>query len=67
MLTLVRDLHKLFRDKNLTDEYLANKAFEEMDTDENGSVTREEFVTAILKQEKMSSYLTLKILNLFDQ
>ena len=66
MLTLVRDLHKLFIDKNQTDDYLASKAFEEMDTDENGSVTREEFVRAVLKQEKMSSYLTRKIFNLFE-
>ena len=41
MLTLVRDLHKLFRDKNQTDEYLASMAFEEMDTN-NGSISSKE-------------------------
>ena len=66
MLTLVTDLHKLFVEREETDEDLATKAFEEMDTDENGSVTKEEFIDAILGQEKFSTYLTLKIYNLFE-
>lgn len=61
MLTLVKDLHKLFRDKNQTDEYLASMAFEEMDTN-NGSISsKEEFVTFYLKQENMSSCLAMRI------
>ena len=67
MLTLVKDLHKLFRDKNQTDEYLASMAFEEMDTN-NGSISsKEEFVTFYLKQKNMSSCLAMKIFNLFDE
>ena len=66
MLTLVKDLHKLFLEREETHEDLATKAFEEMDTDENGFVTREEFIEAILGQEKFSTYLALKIFNLFE-
>ena len=66
MLTLVTDLYKLFIDRNETDENLATKAFQEMDTNESGSVTREEFIEAILAQEKFSTYLALKIFNLFE-
>ena len=66
MLTLVSDLHKLFEDIKETDETLATKAFEEMDSDESGSVSKEEFIEAILTKEKFSTYLTLKIFNLFE-
>ena len=57
MLTLVKDLHKLFRDKNQTDEYLASMAFEEMDTN-NGSISsKEEFVTLLAPYISISSVL----------
>ena len=67
MLTLVTDLHKLFvdNDHNETDEELADHAFQEMDVDENGLVTREEFVEAVMSREHFSYYLTQKIFNLF--
>ena len=68
MLTLVTDLHKLFIDNledSETDEELATHAFEEMDSDANGQVTKDEFVQAILSREHFSSHLTKKILNLF--
>ena len=68
MLTLVTDLHKLFADDlkgEETDENIATQAFHEMDTDENGFVTKEEFIQAVLTKEKFSIYLTSKIFNLF--
>ena len=67
MLTLVTDLHKLFvdNDHNETDEELADHAFQEMDVDENGLVTREEFVEAVMSREHFSYYLAQKIFNLF--
>ena len=68
MMTLVSDLHKLFIDSTgdeEREEELASLAFREMDTDEDGAVTRDEFVSAILSREKFSSYLTQKIFNLF--
>lgn len=68
MMTLVSDLHKLFIDSTgdeEREEELASLAFSEMDTDEDGGVTRDEFVSAILSRERFSSYLTTKIFNLF--
>ena len=68
MMTLVSDLHKLFIDSagdEEREEQLASLAFSEMDTDEDGTVTRDEFVTAIMSREKFSSYLATKIFNLF--
>ena len=68
MLTLVSDLHKLFIDDTGDEERgekLASLAFTEMDSDEDGCVTRDEFVAAVLAREKFSSYLTVKIFNIF--
>ena len=68
MLTLVTDLHKLFVEdlkSDETDEDIATQAFHEMDTDENGFVTKEEFIQAVLTKEKFSVYLMSKIFNLF--
>ena len=67
MLTLVTDMNKLIQDnlENETAEELANHAFAEMDKDLDGHVTTEEFVEAILARKKFSTYLALKILNIF--
>ena len=67
MLTLVRDMEKLVKDnvEHETAEELANHAFAEMDKNEDGIVTVDEFVNAILAQEKFSTYLALKIWNIF--
>ena len=68
MLTLVTDLHKLFidgKEHSETDEEIATIAFDEMDVDVNGSVTKEEFINAVLSREKFSLYLTTKIFDLF--
>ena len=64
MRILVTDMDKLIKDNvdHETAEDLANHAFEEMDKDEDGHVTRDEFVEAILAKEKFSTYLALKIL-----
>ena len=67
MCTLVTDMDKLVQDNvdNETAEELAKHAFEEMDKDRDGHVTRDEFVEAVLAREKFSTYLALKILNIF--
>ena len=49
----------------IVDSFLATHAFEEMDTDENGQVTKEEFITSVLSKETFTRYLTTKIFNLF--
>merc|ERR1711878_6556 len=55
---LVKDLFHLFTKKDNPDrasqEALATKAFQEMDTDADGKVTQEEFVKACLNQETIS-------------
>lgn len=45
---------------------VANNNFSrEMDVDKDGKVTREEFVDACMKQEKISSMLALRIIDVF--
>ena len=68
MMVLVTDMHALIQEniKDLSDEEIALLAFEEMDANEDGRVTKEEFVAAVLGHKKFSQYLALKIFNLFD-
>ena len=67
MLILVTDMHKMIEDdlENNSDEDLATNAFEEMDTDEDGLVTMEEFIQAVLGQKQFSKFLAVKIFNMF--
>lgn len=44
---------------------LGNMAFMEMDTNHDGFVTMEEFVTACMKHKSVSTMLTLKVIDLF--
>lgn len=44
---------------------IAKMAFQEMDADQNGRVSLDEFIRACLKQEKISSMLTLKLVDVF--
>eukprot|EP00092_Neocalanus_flemingeri_P010507 GFUD01011321.1.p1 GENE.GFUD01011321.1~~GFUD01011321.1.p1 ORF type:complete len:205 (+),score=66.24 GFUD01011321.1:23-616(+) len=68
MLILVTDMHALIKQniKNPSDEEIALQAFEEMDANEDGLVTKEEFVEAVLSHKKFSQYLAMKIFNIFD-
>ena len=67
MLVLVTDMHKIIEDdlENNSDEEMATKAFEEMDTDEDGLVTVHEFKEAVLSQKLFSKFLAAKIFNIF--
>ena len=68
MLALVKDIHALIKDdvKNYSDEEIAIQAFEEMDANKDGLVTRDEFVEAVLDHKKFSQYLALKIFDMFS-
>eukprot|EP00092_Neocalanus_flemingeri_P018863 GFUD01020426.1.p1 GENE.GFUD01020426.1~~GFUD01020426.1.p1 ORF type:complete len:194 (-),score=66.58 GFUD01020426.1:25-606(-) len=44
---------------------VANMAFNEMDKDKNGEVTKEEFILAVLEPEKVSKFLALKVIDIF--
>ena len=39
--------------------------FAEMDKDEDGKITTDEFITACMTQEEFSKMLTLKVINIF--
>ena len=43
----------------------SKKAFEEMDKDNDGKVTIDEFVSAILNQERVSKFMALKVIEIF--
>ena len=74
MQRIVKDLFELFNpdDRKMSKEQrrrsslaLANSAFEEMDADADGKVTKEEFMDAIRSHSKISSMLALKIVDIF--
>jgi len=67
MLILVKDIHALIKDdiKNYSDEEVALRAFHEMDANQDGRVSRDEFVAAVRGHKKFSQYLAMKIFNLF--
>ena len=48
-----------------SNQELASTAFKEMDKDQDGKVTKEEFVDACLSQARISSMLALKLVDLF--
>jgi len=74
MQRIVKDLFELFNtdERKMSKEQrrrsslaLANSAFEEMDADADGKVTKEEFMDAIRSHSKISSMLALKIVDIF--
>merc|ERR1712045_639983 len=66
---IVKDLfHLLKKDGDPakeSEEFLAETAFKEMDEDRDGKVTIDEFVGACMKQEKFTSLLALRIIDVF--
>ncbi|XP_059098163.1 neuronal calcium sensor 2-like isoform X2 [Tigriopus californicus] len=66
---IVKDLFHLLSPEDNPEQAsksaMASMAFKEMDTNSDGKVTREEFVKAIMGQEKFSSKLALKIVDVF--
>jgi len=69
MKRLVKDMMGLIKDvdnpEEATKEMIASSAFSEMDKDEDGKVTVDEFVTACLSQEQCSKMLALKVIDIF--
>jgi len=66
---LVKDLHSLMGKEDNpdqeTDKTLADMAFKEMDVDGDSKISKDEFVRACQGNEKISSMLALKIVDLF--
>jgi len=66
---IVKDLfHLLSKEDNpdkASQDTLAELAFKEMDADFDGKITEQEFVSACMGQEKISSMLALRIIDVF--
>jgi len=69
MVGIVKALyHLLNQDDNpqrASERVIANMAFQEMDADQDGLVTLEEFIRACTEHKKISSMLTLKLIDVF--
>ena len=74
MQRIVKDLYELFNtderkqskeERRRSSVALANTAFDEMDANADGKVTKEEFMEACRTQEKISNMLALKIVDIF--
>jgi len=66
---LVKDMYGLIKEdkenNGLDEEGISNKAFVEMDRDEDGQISMEEFIEACLKQEQFTKLLALKAIGIF--
>jgi len=68
MTKLIKDMYGLLKseDPNLAAKDLVSKsAFAEMDKDQDGKVTTEEFISACTGQEEFSKMLALKVIDIF--
>lgn len=69
MYRICRDLSYMFtvydNPKGFHPETIGNMAFMEMDVNHDGYVSMDEFITACLAHEKISTMLTLKIIDIF--
>merc|ERR1719500_1419401 len=60
---LIKDMFMMIKEENpeeASKEFITSSTFAEMDEDQNGKVTLEEFTAAILAREQFSKMLTLK-------
>ena len=66
---IVKDLFGLMKPSDnptmATDKVLAEMAFKEMDKDSDSKISKEEFINACQSHEKISSMLTLKLVDIF--
>ena len=67
---LIRDMSGVMKRSNnpnlrVTDDDIFNKTWLEMDSDKDGCITREEFISSVLGHKKFSKLLTMQVINLF--
>jgi len=65
---IVKDLFHLINEKDAdqaSQDVLATTAFTEMDENNDGQVSEEEFIKACMRQKKFSTMLTLRIIDIF--
>ena len=69
MYRICQDLSYMFtftdNPKGYHSDTLGNLAFQEMDTNHDGFVSMEEFVTACMNHKEISTMLTLKVIDMF--
>jgi len=69
MKRLVKDMMLLIKDvdnpEQATKDMIASSAFKEMDKNEDGKISPEEFITACLAHDRFSKMLALKIIDIF--
>merc|ERR1712241_809965 len=68
MTKLIKDMYGILKndDPNLAaKEFIAKTAFAEMDSDQDGKVSQQEFIKACLDRDEFSKMLTLKIIDIF--
>lgn len=71
MKKLIQDIYHLLDDGkpdkgNKNKKALTENAMREMDADNDGRISEEEFVKAVLNQQKVAKLLTLKVVQVFD-
>ena len=65
---LLKDMHGLIKEENAekaSDEMIATTTLAEMDNNEDGKISLEEYIKACLEKEEFSRMLTLKIIDIF--
>ena len=65
---LIKDMYGLLKteDPNIAaKDLIAKSAFAEMDKDEDGKISMDEFITACLSQEEFSRLLAIKVIDIF--
>lgn len=67
---LIRDMSGVMKRSNnpnlrVADDDIFNKTWLEMDSDKDGCITREEFISSVLGHKKFSKLLTMQVINLF--
>eukprot|EP00088_Acartia_fossae_P067640 TRINITY_DN8461_c0_g1_i2.p1 TRINITY_DN8461_c0_g1~~TRINITY_DN8461_c0_g1_i2.p1 ORF type:complete len:209 (-),score=37.22 TRINITY_DN8461_c0_g1_i2:522-1148(-) len=65
---IVKDLFHLINEKDAdqaSQDVVATTAFTEMDENNDGQVSEEEFIKACMRQKKFSTMLTLRIIDIF--
>jgi len=63
---LVKDMSSIIKENSPdSDDVIINSTFLEMDKDEDGSITKEEFCAAVLAQDKFSKFLANQVIDMF--
>ena len=65
---ILKDMYGLLKTENPdleAEKLLSKSAFTEMDKNEDGMITQEEFIKACLGQKEISRILALKIIDIF--